>query len=261
MSEPFIIDAHLHTGYVGAFFAFHTTEEHLLHYMDRSLIRLAVCSDMLSIFEGIQAGIKDQRRVYEWSKGRIFYLGPFDPRFPKESLSALEEAVHWPGFRGVKIHPSAHGVSADDPSYRPVWEFVARHDVALMTHSWSASDYNPVQFLSVPERFEGYVKDYPTVRFILGHSGGRGKGRTEAIRMANTYPNVHMDFGGDIYCYRLMEELVESVPLDRILFGSDFPWMDPRSHITRVLLSRISESARKAIFCENALAVYRLDRP
>lgn len=258
MNEPFIIDAHLHTGYVAAFFAFHTTEEHLLQYMDRCGIRLAVCSDMLSIFEGIRAGIESQRRVFEWSKRRIFYLGPFDPRFPEESLECLKEELGRPGFRGLKIHPSMHATSGDDPSYRPAWEFAARHDLALMTHSWSASDYNPVQFLSVPDRFEGYVKDFPTVRFILGHAGGRGKGRTEAIRMANAYPNVYMDFAGDIYCYRLMEELVGQVPAGRVLYGSDFPWMDPRSHITRVLLSRIPPAARSAILFENAQAVYRL---
>jgi len=258
MSDAFIIDAHLHYGYVGSFYAFQTTPEHLLETMDRCGIRLAVCSDMLCIYEGFRAGIEEQRRVFEWSKGRIFYLGVFDPRHPEESLEGLTSELGRPGFRGLKLHPSMHGISADDPSYRPAWEFAARHDLAIMTHSWSASDYNPVQFLSVPQRFEPWVREFPSVRFILGHSGGRGTGRTEAIRMANAYANVYLDFAGDIYCYRLVEGLLHAVPAGRVLFGSDFPWLDPRSHISRVLLSRIRPEDKRAVFFENAQAVYRL---
>jgi uncharacterized protein len=260
MSGPFIIDAHLHSGYVGAFFAPRSSDDDLLACMDRCSISRAICAaDMLSIMDGIKSGLDGLQRLHERSGGRVCFLGVFDPRHGRECLDTLVEAAGAPGFRGIKIHPSMHGVPADDPSYLPAWEFAAKHDCAMMTHSWSVSDFNPVQFLSTPGRFEPFVKEFPTVRFVLGHSGGRGAGRREAVRMANAYPNVYMDFAGDIYCYRLLEDLADSVPGDRILYGSDYPWLDPRSHISRVLLSDIDAGAKRRIFHDNAAAVYRLD--
>jgi uncharacterized protein len=260
MSSPFIIDAHLHSGYVGAFFAPRSTDEDMIACLDRCGIRAAInASDMCSIGDGIRAGLAGLQRLFEQSGRRVHFLGVYDPRSARESLEALGEVAASPGFRGIKIHPSMHVTPADDPSYRPAWEFAAAHDCALLSHSWSASDFNPVQFLSTPGRFESYVKDFPTVRFVLGHSGGRGAGRHEAVRMANRYSNVYMDFAGDIYCYRLLEDLAAAVPEDRILFGSDFPWLDPRSHISQVLLSPIGGRLKRRILCDNAEAVYRLE--
>jgi predicted TIM-barrel fold metal-dependent hydrolase len=58
----------------------------------------------------------------------------------------------------------------------------AEHDLTVMSHSWSVSDYNPVQVLSLLRRFEGWVRRYPRGRFVLAHAGGRGNGRADAVR-------------------------------------------------------------------------------
>jgi predicted TIM-barrel fold metal-dependent hydrolase len=148
---------------------------------------------------------------------------------------------------------------ADDPSYEPAWAFAAQYDLAILTHSWSVSPYNPVQYLSTPERFEDYVKEFPGVRLVLGHAGGRGNGREQAIRMIKEHPNVYLDFAGDIFCYKLIEKLVQSVPVERILFGSDFPWLDPRANLSRVLLAEATPYTKIKILRDNAIRVYQLE--
>jgi uncharacterized protein len=198
------------------------------------------------------------RRVYEESGGRLWYLGVFDPRGAEECLRVLTEAAAWSGFAGLKLHPSLHRTFADDPGYQRAWAFAAERHLPILTHSWSISEHNPAQRYSTPERFEGYVRKFPQVRLVLGHAGGRGSGRREAVRMANEYPNVFLDFAGDIYCYRLIETLVESVPTEKILFGSDFPWMAPSTQLSRVLLADIDDQTKRRILVDNALAVYRL---
>ena len=77
--------------------------------------------------------------------------------------------------------------------------------------------------------------------------------------MVNEYENVYMDFAGDIYCYEYFEKMERSVPENKVIFGSDYPWLDQRSHLTRVYLANISTSLKGKIFRENALAVYRLE--
>ena len=258
MSNGFVIDAHAHYGYVGAFFAPECEAAHLLTAMDKAGISHAICMDQLTVWEGAGAGLEPLRDLFETSGRRVYYLGTFDPRRASACLGMLRQAKDWPGFVGLKLHPSVHGVAADDPVYEQAWRFAADYNLAIMTHSWSVSSYNPVQFLSTPERFEVHVRKFPQVHFVLGHAGGRGSGRCQAVRLVNEYPHVYLDFAGDIFDYRLLEKLVASVPVEKILYGSDFPMMDPRSNLTRVLLADIEDVAKGKILRGNAIQAYRL---
>ena len=258
MNELSIIDAHLHIGPPGLFFTPESSPGQLLSFMDSMNIGCAVCADHLTLAEGAHAGISYLQKVFEESNGRIFYVGVFDPRYANECLTALKHVANKPGFVGLKIHPSFHRTSAEDKAYMPAWNFAADHDVAILTHSWSPSDYNPVQMLSTPLRFEEFVKRFPDVRLVLGHVGGLGSGRHEAVQIARDYPNVYVDIAGDIFDYQLIQNLVKSVPAEKILFGSDYPWLNPRAHLSRVLLSNISTAVKKNILMVNASHVYKI---
>ena len=251
-----LIDAHVHVGPPARYFAPRTSLEDLLRTMDRVGIAHAVGCDHTSVYEGFGDGLARHRELFERSSGRFHFLGVFDPRRSSECLAALDEAVTCPGFVGLKIHPSLHGTPAEDASYDPAWRFTAEHDKAILAHSWSVSDYNPVQALSTPFRFEAHVKRFPEVRFVLGHFGGCGTGRHEAVKMVNDYANVYGDFAGDIFDYRLIAGLLESVPAEKILFGSDYPWIDPRANLTLVLLADVDEDVKAKVLGGNARKVY-----
>jgi len=260
MKNLFIIDAHAHTGFPNKFFSPEIDSVSLLRRMDQFQIQYSINLCCMRTLAGHQyQELEKAVKEYEKSNCRIFYLGFYDPRRKEEDLAVVKEAVGWPGFKGIKIHPSFNKTSADDDAYEPIWKFAADYDLPIVAHSWSVSSYNPVQALSTPEKFEKFVKKYPDVRFILGHSGGRGEGRFEAIRMANEYKNVYMDFGGDIYCYHYFEKMAMDVPENKVLFGTDYPWFDHRSQLTRVYLAGIRTSLKRKILRDNALEVYRLE--
>ena len=225
--------------------------------MDRLAVRSAILAgDAITLAEGASGGMSALRRAWEESKGRLHYLGVFDPRSSEDCLRVLKPAVAWPGFVGLKLHPSFHRAFADDPAYERAWEFAAEHDLSILAHTWSVSHYNPAQRYSTPERLEAYVRRFSSVRLVLGHAGGRGSGRGEAVRMANAYANVFLDFAGDVYCHRLIETLAASVPPDKILYGSDFPWMDPGAQLTRVLLADVDDQVKRKILADNATKAF-----
>ena len=259
MSEAFIVDAHMHVGAPGVFFSPQSEADEFLALADKLGIQHGICMDSPSVFEGGWVGLDRLCGLHEGSGGRIHYLCVFNPTETRASVEALEKAATRPGFAGLKIHPSIHGVPAEDERYDAAWRFAAERDLPILTHSWSASSYNPVQQLSTPQRFAKFVERYPGVRFVLGHFGGRGTGRQEAARMINDSPNVYGDFSGDIFDDLLIESLVASVPEDRILFGSDYPWLDPRANLTRVFLADVEESAKRRILRDNAMRVYGLE--
>ena len=200
-----IIDAHAHFGAEGRLFAPVWTFRDLLGRMDQLGIGYAIApGHCLSVAEGSAGHMQTLRDGFDESGGRIYYLGPFNPKRSDACLAAIDDARGWPGFAGIKIAPSRHG-AGDDPAYEPIWGFAAEHGLPILTHSWSVSPYNPAQALATPERFEEYVRRFPEVRLVLAHAGGPRSGRYEAIRMANEYPNVYMDFSGDVFNFELIE--------------------------------------------------------
>ncbi len=259
MSSAYIVDAHVHTGYPGQFFSPEVDAASLLARMDTLQIQYALnLSSMRSLQGGTLAELEKAEREHQESGGRLFFCGFFDPRRGEADLEVLQAAARFPAFRGIKIHPSFNGVPAEDPRYEALWRFAADNDLPVVSHTWSVSSYNPVQALSTPGRFEPYLKRYPQVRFVLAHSGGRGEGRREAVRLAQSYANVYMDFAGDIYCHGYFQAMAAAGVLDRLLFGSDYPWIDARSHLSRVYLADLPTAAKRAILRDTALRVYRL---
>lgn len=260
MISPFIVDAHVHTGFPGTFFAPEVDATALMKRMDQLHIKYAInLGSMRNLKESSTSEMERAKREHEESGGRIFYCGFYDPKREKEDLTLLKKIFKWKGFVGIKIHPSFSGVPADDKRYETVWKFALEYDLTIVTHSWSVSIYNPVQVLSTPEKFERHVKKYPGVKFVLAHSGGRGEGRLDAIRMLKDYENIYIDFAGDIYCHLYFETMAEEKLLDRIMFGTDYPFMDPRSHLTRVYLAEIPEKYKIAILQKTAMKVFRLE--
>lgn len=262
MSTSFIVDAHLHLGDPGGHFTPESHTHHLMRLMDKLYIQYGICcGDLVSLREGVGAGVKRLQKLFDdESQGRIFFLGVYAPNCPDECLNALKATLNHPGFVGIKIHPSFHRVPAEHDLYEHIWQFAQDHDLPILSHTWSPSAHNPLQALSSPERFEPFIAKFPDVRFIIAHAGGRGAGRQHAIRLINEYPNVYLDFSGDVFCYELIEDLVKSVSSEKLLFGSDVPWIDPRAHLCRVLFADIAVSIKEKILRENAMHVYRLGR-
>ncbi len=251
-----IVDAHAHIGEPGSFLVPQSTPEQFLGVMDKVGIGAAVLCDHRSMAEGCGATLNGLARMYERSEGRLHYLAVYHPDRGRDCLAAMEGALGRPGLVGLKLHPSSHGVPAEDARYADAWRFASETNLAVLAHSWSVSPYSATQALSTPERFERYVARFGRVRFVLGHAGGRGSGRTQALRMVREHPNVYVDFAGDIFCRGLVESLVAAVSANRVLFASDFPWIDPRANLSRVLLGGISDDDKARILWGTAAEVY-----
>ena len=64
---------------------------------------------------------------------------------------------------------------------------------------------------------------------------------------------------GDICDRRYLEEMVREGIGDRVLFGTDYPWFDQRSHLLGAFLADIPTEDRRAILRDNALRVFALE--
>ena len=253
-----IVDIHTHIGEIAAFNSLDVSVESMLALMDA--IGVDVCMHMPSAgFAGSFRGAYEiAEAAYDLSNGRLVYSLIYDPHYSEASVEWLKKALDRPGFVGIKIHPSFHQVWPEDSRYEPIWRFAAEHSLPILTHSWAVSGYNPAQRFSTPDHFAHCLERFPQVNLVLGHAGGRYEGHLAAAELVRQYPNVYVDTSGDCYAHGFIEWLVAQVGAERILFGSDMNWVDPRTHLARVYDADITLEEKRLILGENSCQLYRL---
>ena len=254
-----IIDAHTHLGSTAQFYIPDVSPSRMLALMDFLGIGVMVQSHNAGFTCGdYRIGYEESIAAWAASNGRICALAVFNPQLSEISLEWSTRSLDHEAFVGLKIHPSIHRLPAEDPAFEPAWKLAAERGVPILTHSWDKSDYNPVQELSMPQRFATWVERYPNVPFILGHAGGRHGGHRAAIRLAQAHANVFMDLAGDVYTGGLVEALVRQVGAERVMFASDMTWIDPRPQLGCILGADISPEAKAKILGENAVRLFGL---
>jgi len=255
-----IIDAHIHLGAMHQYYNYERSLDDLLALMDLLHIGYAISSHTAALLHGdLTLGAEESLRAHERSGGRILSYHLFNPWIPDRCLQVMDRYNDRAVFKGIKIHPSWHGVPADDPLFDVVWEYARDHALVLKSHTWDISLTNPIQRYSFPPLFETYLAKYPEVSFIFAHSGGHPRGIREAARLGKLYSNAYFDTAGDIFHGGFVEYLAGTVGTDRILFGSDYAMMDPRQMMGAVLGADLSVEDKTKILRGNADRLFGIE--
>ncbi len=252
-----IIDGHFHTGPVPSQCVDDRTLETTLRVMDRLDIERAISANSyMFIGEQFERAVQVDAVNYEKSGHRIYTYFGFYPQCADKALETMYRHKDDPQCVGIKIHPNNSQVYADDESFRPVWEAAKALNLPIMSHTWDTSTYNPGQKYAFIGLFEKYIREYPEVTFIFGHSGGRYNGIKKAIEIGMKYPNAHYDIGGDIWPLGFLEELTDKIGADRILYGSDYQMIEQRPMLGVVYGANISDLEKEKILHHTAARIF-----
>ena len=242
-----IIDVHAHAGPFSWEYKPACGLEELLAVMDR----LGVQKVWVNATEAVLGG--DHLRANEELSGalrgreaRFTGLAVINPHFadPERYIRRCVEEL---GFRGIKIHPRVHRCAIADPKFEPVWKASETYRLPVLCHTGQG------QAFSEPDQFDGVAAAHPRGIFILGHTGETFAGIRQCIALANRYGNVYLDLSGWGFMNRgYLEYLARRVDPARILFGSDYAWIDLRYAAATVLFSELDETIKRLILGENA---------
>lgn len=256
LSGETVIDCH---GHLGRWVAFHVprcTAADMVATMDWLGISAVVASAHHAIGPDFILGNGHAARAAREHPGRLFFWAGVNPNYPREEIIAeLERRSREPGFVGVKLHPEIHKHAANGAGYAWAWEFAQERALPVLSHTWHGSQLDP------PGMFRELAKKYDRATIVLGHSGGSPEGYRESAEVARECPNVFCDLCGSQHGYGSLEWLVGQVSAERVLFGTDLPFIDPRPQLGRVLFSRLSDDQKRAILGLNAVRVLRIDVP
>ncbi len=242
-----IIDAHAHLGPSGAFHVPKCSSEDMIRMMDSCGIDKTVVSPTPGFTGDMVMGNDMMLEAVHSHRGKLYGACIVNGNYPELSRDELHRCFEAEvDVVAVKIHPILAKCRMDDHRMKPVYEFASERNLFVIVHTWLDDD--PYGNLDL---FADVVKEYTRINWLMGHSGGPYGGR-RAVEIASESPNVYLDLTMSMCPARQIEFFVREVGSDRVIFGTDNPFIDPRPAIGRVALADIGQDDRRNIFGGNA---------
>jgi predicted TIM-barrel fold metal-dependent hydrolase len=205
----------------------------------------------LAVVQPVANQPKHVRSVNEWVESvragnkNMLFFGAMHPGVedPYEEVCSL--AMN--GFRGVKMQPNAGAYYPDSKECFEIYRALQENDMILLTHA--GDELKPFTPLYAhPKNFRNVLDSFPELKIIFAHLGGYKTWNDLDIILG--YKNAYYDTAMSCeICLKEYLELIERVGIDRVLFGTDFPWYDIQKAVdyTRKALGEKAER----IFSEN----------
>jgi predicted TIM-barrel fold metal-dependent hydrolase len=234
-----IVDMHTHlyTGYIpwGE-----DTADHLVRSMDQSGVRTCVVSSLAHGGFRMEACNELMYEALRKHPGRLLgyvYVWPSDPGAVRLEVERRLSQ----GFTGIKMLVLM-GFSYLHPGYAPAFEIANERHLPVLLHTYGGQ----AGLDDVP----ALAERYPEVSFVLAHAGAQQV--DHHIRIAREVERAYLELCTSSATYRAVETLYESVPLERIVWGSDDLPLNMSHQLGKVLGARIPEEAKLRILSGNA---------
>jgi predicted TIM-barrel fold metal-dependent hydrolase len=199
---------------------------------------------------------------------RFIGFATVDPKDPDAALTEIDRAVDDLGLEGVKVHPKLTQIALDDPGFVAVVRRVAERGLPFVTHvnttraqqlptADAATVPDPIDAnipspFSAAERLRPLVNVYDDARFQSAHMGGV---------LLSWLQESHISFQTAGASVAVIEWAATNLGVERLVFGSDFPFFFVEAEIAKVRALQRSEEEREMILAGNALTrVLRVGR-
>ena len=252
-----IIDSHLHLGYLANLNFPGGSDKSIIELLKQCGVEKAIFSHH-SALSTFKHGLNKTYDALEKYGDFLLAYAVFNPNFSEDSLNVIKGLKDDKRFVGVKIHPSWHSCYPYDEKYTRFWEYADQNGLTVLTHSWNPDVPNRSQKYSDPFFFEKIIEKYRDTRIILAHAGGRGEYLYRVIELLERHKDLYVDFAGDIFTPGLIEEYVRRIGSERLLFGTDMPWIDIRFYIADLIAADISSTDKANIFGLNAIKLFNI---
>src|ERR1041384_520677 len=216
-----IIDCHCHAGKGDGLTGPWDTNAPLAKYMQRAS-RAGIDRTVLfaAFHSNYATANREVARIVLSRPDRFYGFAFIHPQRDRGRVGAMiEEAAKRYGFVGIKVHRH------DAPISREICETAREFSLPII--------YDVVGEVSVVELL---AEEYPDVTFIIPHLGSFSddwRAQRALIDHLVRHPNVYADTSG-VRRFDLLEETVKRAGAEKVLFGSDGPWLHPAVELAKV---------------------------
>jgi hypothetical protein len=193
----------------------------------------------------------------------IPFIG-LDPCMSEEELLGEIETRLAEGARGIKLHPAAQRFHPNDERLAPVYGRATELGWPVIFHSGAFALGPASTDQAKLANFPPLLRAFPDLTVVLGHMGFGDFDTCAAI--AGDFANAMFDC-----CYVVngteaapgigddeAAAAFRKVGVERVMFGSDYPWFDPALDAARIARLPLTEGEKSAVLYDNAARVFRL---
>lgn len=228
--------------------------------IERSLL-IAVRAGDIRVPESFEVPYESVYKVCNKYPDRFSGLAGIDPFRGMQGLRDLEHAVNEMGFVGAHLYPHWCELPPNHRKYYPYYAKCCELGIPIMMqvgHNLVYSRKRRLPSVGRPIYLDEVAIDFPDLKLIGIHIGIPWT--EEMISMCWKHENVFT--AGDAYAPKYWPEsyvhYANSYGQKKVLFGTDWPVIDPVRAVEEFNELNFRESASQRILRENALEVFNL---
>jgi len=174
------------------------------------------------------------------------YIAEYADRYPEKVIGfasvdpthdnvkeTLEHAICGLGLKGLKLGPIYQNISPIDKRMMEVYEFCQRHQIPIMIHQGATFPRLAPLKYSLPILLEDVAIQFPSLRVVIAHLGHPWI--EDTLVLIRKQPNFYSDISALHYrpwqFYQALILAKEYGVLNKLLFGSDYPFTTPEATI------------------------------
>ncbi len=183
-----------------------------------------------------------------------------DPWKGKIAVAELERAVKTLGLKGLKLHPIAQAFYLNDRRFYPLWETCAALKIPLLIHTGTTGvgagvpggNGLKLKYSRPIPYIDDIAADFPDLTIIGAHPSWPWQEEMLALAVHKT--NVYIDLSGwsPKYFPPSLIRYANTLLQDRVLFGSDYPFLTPERWISDFETAGFKPEVRQKILLDNA---------
>jgi len=195
--------------------------------------------------------------------GRLVGFCSVSPRWGQAAVTEVERCARQ-GARGIgELHPDTQGFDLADPkAMAPVMEVARAYGLVVLTHASEPVGHPyPGKGNTTPQILLGFVERFPDVAIVAAHWGGGLPFYALMPEVAEATANLYFDTAASPFLYRpqVFSIVSQLVGANRILFGSDYPLLQPQRVLRQLEEAMPSLPERQQILEGNAARLLGLE--
>lgn len=197
--------------------------------------------------------------VARWPE-QFLGFGSVDPWKGAAAVREARRCAEELGLRGLKFHPQQQAFYPNDPRFAPLWAAAQELGLVVLLHTGTTGvgvgkpggggiklKYaEPIPYL------DDVAADFPDLTIIMAHPSFPWQ--EQQLAMLVHKPNVYMDLSGwsPKYFSPLLVQYANHLVSDKVLFGSDYPVINPERWLKDFATLDLSDAVREKILLRNA---------
>ena len=193
-------------------------------------------------------------------------FGSVDPHGGKAAVRRIRSLVTEHGVRGFKFHPSLQAFEPNSVAFYPLYAAIEELGVPALFHTGQTGigaglpGGRGIKLrYSDPMLLDDVAADFPHLTVVLAHPSVPWQ--DSAISMATHKANVYIDLSGwsPKYFPPQLVRAANGLLRRKVLFGSDFPVIQPDRWLADFAKLEIKDEVRPLILKENAVRMLGLE--